>query len=371
MGLLTFALNVPLDGCCGHREGVRDEKGLRHWTRLMDAAGAMLFGRQNAKDAKMSRQRKLLATLLCLGFLAVPFEWVAAQQASPRLHSVRVVYCVPTDREVQDDYRKAIESGIVNLQQFYYRNLNGKTFLLNSPIVEIYHPVNRAQWYTDHVPETAPNAEHRFYVFENLAREVGKTLGARRNDPRYTWIFYIDCPPGWGSGLQGMCVMCDADLLGLCGRSEEDRRISRWIGGVGHELGHALGLPHPPDGYDINSMMNPSGGLRGYPNTYFAEADRKKLLQNRFIAERKPVAGIADAALYDGGYFVRVGKKRWEERRSDSNAVLYFNELERKDDAIVIRDPMRSISVKLPTTDGLCFISSKGEAWRKFYQIKW
>src|SRR5690349_11998183 len=45
MGLLTFALNVTLDGCCDHREGVADDEMLRYWTRVMDAAGAMLFGR--------------------------------------------------------------------------------------------------------------------------------------------------------------------------------------------------------------------------------------------------------------------------------------------------------------------------------------
>jgi dihydrofolate reductase len=45
MGLLTFALNVTLDGCCGHREMVADDEMLRYWTRVMDAAGAMLFGR--------------------------------------------------------------------------------------------------------------------------------------------------------------------------------------------------------------------------------------------------------------------------------------------------------------------------------------
>ncbi|HET6325319.1 MAG TPA: hypothetical protein VFG04_11640 [Planctomycetaceae bacterium] len=294
-----------------------------------------------------------------------------AQQRRPLPKSVRVVYCVPTDREVRQDYRKAIEAGVVEMQQFYYRSLFGRTFLLNSPIVEIYHPTNEAQWYTDHVPEANPNAEHRFYVSENLSREIRQTLGARRNDPTYRWIFYIDCPPGWGSGAQGLCIMCDADLLGLSGRSKEDKRISRWIGGIGHEFGHALGLPHPPDGYDIHSMMDPEGGFRAYPDTYFAEADRKKLLKHPFIAERKPVAGITQAALYDGGYFVHVGKKRWEERRTDSNSVLYFNETERDDEHIVIHDATRDISVKLPVSDGNCFLSFKGEPWRKFYQIKW
>jgi hypothetical protein len=46
MGLLTFAHNVTLDGCCDHREMVADEEMLRYWTRVMDAAGAMLFGRR-------------------------------------------------------------------------------------------------------------------------------------------------------------------------------------------------------------------------------------------------------------------------------------------------------------------------------------
>src|SRR6516162_8177408 len=46
MGLLTFALNVTLDGCCDHREGVANDEILRYWTRVMDAAGAMLFGRR-------------------------------------------------------------------------------------------------------------------------------------------------------------------------------------------------------------------------------------------------------------------------------------------------------------------------------------
>ena len=45
MGTLTFGLNVTLDGCCDHRAGVADGELLRYWTRLMDSAGAMLFGR--------------------------------------------------------------------------------------------------------------------------------------------------------------------------------------------------------------------------------------------------------------------------------------------------------------------------------------
>lgn len=45
MGLLTFGLNVTLDGCCDHRVGIADDELHDHWTQLMDAAGAMLWGR--------------------------------------------------------------------------------------------------------------------------------------------------------------------------------------------------------------------------------------------------------------------------------------------------------------------------------------
>src|SRR5574342_296707 len=46
MGLLTFALNVTLDGCCDHRERVANDEMHRYWTCRMDVAGAMLFGRR-------------------------------------------------------------------------------------------------------------------------------------------------------------------------------------------------------------------------------------------------------------------------------------------------------------------------------------
>lgn len=66
MGLLTFALNVTLDGCCDHRVMIADDEMLDHFTRLIGAAGAMLYGRTTyelmeaywpavARDEKASR----------------------------------------------------------------------------------------------------------------------------------------------------------------------------------------------------------------------------------------------------------------------------------------------------------------------------
>lgn len=45
MGLLTFSINTTLDGCVDHQEGIADDETHAYFTRLMDDAGAMLWGR--------------------------------------------------------------------------------------------------------------------------------------------------------------------------------------------------------------------------------------------------------------------------------------------------------------------------------------
>ena len=45
MGLLIFSINVTLDGCVDHREGIADDETHAFFTGLMDESGAMLWGR--------------------------------------------------------------------------------------------------------------------------------------------------------------------------------------------------------------------------------------------------------------------------------------------------------------------------------------
>ncbi len=45
MGLLTFSINVTLDGCVDHRVGIADDETHAFFTRVMDEGGAMLWGR--------------------------------------------------------------------------------------------------------------------------------------------------------------------------------------------------------------------------------------------------------------------------------------------------------------------------------------
>ncbi|EYC50740.1 deaminase/reductase [Hylemonella gracilis str. Niagara R] len=45
MGLLTFSLNLTLDGCVDHQEGIADDETHAFFTQLMNESGAMLWGR--------------------------------------------------------------------------------------------------------------------------------------------------------------------------------------------------------------------------------------------------------------------------------------------------------------------------------------
>jgi len=45
MGRLTFSINVTLDGCVDHQEGIADDETHAFFTRIMNEGGAMLWGR--------------------------------------------------------------------------------------------------------------------------------------------------------------------------------------------------------------------------------------------------------------------------------------------------------------------------------------
>lgn len=49
MGLVAFSLNVTLDGCVDHQEGIAADETHAFFRRLMDESVAMLRGRTNKR----------------------------------------------------------------------------------------------------------------------------------------------------------------------------------------------------------------------------------------------------------------------------------------------------------------------------------
>ncbi len=106
MGLLTFGLNVTLDGCIDHTQGIADDALHDYWTGLMDHSGAMLFGRNTyelmegawpavARDEKAPRAMR---------------EWAQKLEAKPKyvVSSSRSDFPWQNTVRVQGDLREAI-----------------------------------------------------------------------------------------------------------------------------------------------------------------------------------------------------------------------------------------------------------------------
>jgi dihydrofolate reductase len=81
MGRLTFSINVTLDGCIDHREGIADDETHAFFTRLMDEAGAMLWGRVTYE------MMESYWPAVARGDVAVPpamREWAVRLEAKPK-----------------------------------------------------------------------------------------------------------------------------------------------------------------------------------------------------------------------------------------------------------------------------------------------
>ena len=134
MGLLTFVLNVTLDGCCDHREMVANDEMHRYWTRVMNAAGAMLFGRrtyelmedawpQVARDPKATPSNR---------------DWAKKLEAKPK-------YVVSTTRS---DFpwvnTHHIKAGVVARE--LHRRSQGARGPLFGCCATTHDPKNRVKW---------------------------------------------------------------------------------------------------------------------------------------------------------------------------------------------------------------------------------
>lgn len=207
---------------------------------------------------------------------------------------VRMVYLVPSDQETQFHYQLAIQDAAENLQRWYRNELGGATFLLNKPVVEVLVSPHDAAWYASN-----PNGPDHLWFWNNVLDDAGPLTGWSFNDPENRWVFYIDafsgCGQLGGAGTSGVVVIGRNDLRGLTGEetvnpcpgAPDTAGRCRWVGGLGHELGHAFNIPHPP-ACDQGLPSCPSNalmwlGFRTYPDAFLLPEDVATLDQSPFI----------------------------------------------------------------------------------------
>ena len=197
---------------------------------------------------------------------------------------IHFVYMSPSDVAYSAKLEAGVENAARTLQAWFPDELGGKTFALNNDVVEWYQTPHNTSWY-----QTNPDSD-AFYAgrfWESATADAFALTGGHFYDPDDIWVLYLDAMPLPGQyigGTSSVALMAAHDLAGLNGNSSEP--VSRWIGGTGHEMGHAVGLPHPPDspgGPDDWSLMY--YGYITFPDTYLRSADRSTLLKSGYFQE--------------------------------------------------------------------------------------
>ena len=199
---------------------------------------------------------------------------------------VKVLYLYPTDRPFRADYQAAANDAVNQIQAWYRTQLDGKSFVRAS----------------NNVASCALPHDATYYRTESWNRVLTDVQGCAPVGgfgSEVTWVLHVDvldeCGPNrLGAAYQGLTILPQGDLQGLVGEPQVDRcgvvehqPKSRWVGGLGHEVSHAFGVPHPPgcqEGLptcDANSIM--WTGFVSYPNTYLSATERSQMKASSFI----------------------------------------------------------------------------------------
>jgi hypothetical protein len=217
---------------------------------------------------------------------------VSKPRAQPVRPLVRFVYLVPADQQPRNDFADAVRDAALDVKSWYAKQTqSGKTFSTTDEVVEIVRTPHVQDWYARHCSEP----DQRQWFWNNSLGDAADLLDAHFNDPLRCWVLYIDAEhdPGQSvGGTSGIALLPRHDLLGLIGQSifSGEEAISRWHGGLAHELGHALGLPHPPAcesnprHADCESLM--MFGFRRYPKTNLLREDLERLGRSPFFEPR-------------------------------------------------------------------------------------
>jgi hypothetical protein len=212
---------------------------------------------------------------------------------------VRFIYLVPSDRSVSTIYPDRITFAARHFQSWLEQKLSGRTFQLANPAVRIVRSDKPAKWFSSVERYTGYNAFYR-----NTLDELIRLGIAKLNDPQARYMVYVDADHACGqsgAGGSGLAVVSANDLRGLSGETivpacekangAEIAGRCRWVGGMGHELLHTLGLMHPDRSPACQTSQCRSDAPMGhgyvtYPKAILLAEEISALRESLFIQDK-------------------------------------------------------------------------------------
>ena len=250
---------------------------------------------------------------------------------------VRVLYAVPSDGEFRTESQYAMRQAVAHVRWWYQQQLGGATFSLSYPIVENCRMSRPESFYA------------RGDAWEKVVEGVQHCAPVQGWTDTTVWVIYPDVEEACdeqhelGSGGPGLTILGSTDVEGVTEPGEYRYcdevwwgSLGRWIGGLAHELGHALGLPHPPGcdeelpTCDHEALM--ANGYESYPGAYLRDDEKAILGRSPFIKHHSP---LPEPALIPGFSRIRgtmvgpggeplegIGVWAWQNDVNDSGFAL-------------------------------------------------
>ena len=213
---------------------------------------------------------------------------------SPKLGKVVIAYWTPADREPAPRYRERLSEIMKDIQGYYAREMDRRgfgrmTFGLEEGAdgLVLMHLVRGKNTYTHYKTESGREIRdevvpvlrndgidperNTLILFCNMSNWDPEKRVITQNSPYYAY----------GSHIRGTAWQVDSPILELAGLKEKGAHVqdgqygrislgrynSLFIGGIAHELGHALGLPHVRESREQHQALGTAlmgGGNRTY-----------------------------------------------------------------------------------------------------------